>query len=102
MARKTGRPLTHATRTSATTGGADHRAWLALRTHVKLMLIVLRDELYDGRWESMVSILRERLAGRDYVFKLVARTRQDLQRIEDPHAFEQQYGINASGFLPRE
>ncbi len=46
------------------------------------MLILLRDELYEGRWDLLRQDLRDRLAGRPFVFKLVSRIQDDLRRID--------------------
>lgn len=46
------------------------------------MLVVLRDELYEGRWDLMKRDLEDRLEGRPYIFKLVHRIQDDLRRIE--------------------
>ena len=46
------------------------------------MLITLRDELYDGSWENMKDDLNGRLDGRPYIFKLVNRIRDDLNRMK--------------------
>lgn len=46
------------------------------------MLILLRDELYEGRWDLLQQDLQDRLAGRPFVFKLVNRIQDDLRRID--------------------
>jgi len=46
------------------------------------MLILLRDELYEGRWDLMRQDLLDRLNGRPYIFKLANRIQDDLERIE--------------------
>ena len=48
----------------------------------EIMLLTLRDELYDGRWDDMVADLATRLDGTPYVFKLAGRIEADLERIE--------------------
>lgn len=46
------------------------------------MLVLLRDELYEGRWDLMRQDLLDRLNGRPYIYKLVHRIQDDLERIE--------------------
>lgn len=58
------------------------------------MLLVLRDELYVGSWDRMVEDLQNRLKGRPYIFKLVNRIEQDLERIETLRSYEQKHKIN--------
>ncbi|MCB9894406.1 MAG: hypothetical protein H6839_08150 [Planctomycetes bacterium] len=58
------------------------------------MLLVLRDELYMGSWDKMVDDLKNRLKGRPYIFKLVNRIEEDLERIETLRSYEQKHKIN--------
>ena len=58
------------------------------------MLITLREELYGGSWERMVTDLQERLKGRPYIFKLVNRIKDDLKRIEKLKTYEKKHNIN--------
>ncbi|KPK82229.1 MAG: hypothetical protein AMJ81_09975 [Phycisphaerae bacterium SM23_33] len=58
------------------------------------MLVVLKRELYDGSWDDMVADLRARLDGRPYIFKLVNRIGEDLERIERLRAFEKDYDVD--------
>jgi len=54
----------------------------------ELMLISLRDELYQGSWDCMVRDLKSRLEGKKYIFKLANRIEDDLARIEKLRAIE--------------
>lgn len=58
------------------------------------MLLVLRDELYSGSWDKMTEDLKNRLKGRPYIFKLVARIEEDLARIETLRSYEAKHKIN--------
>ena len=58
------------------------------------MLLVLRDELYAGSWEKMIEDLQNRLKGRPYIFKLVTRIEEDLERIETLRSYEEKHSIN--------
>lgn len=62
------------------------------------MLLTLRDELYSGSWEKMEQDLRDRLQGRPYIFKLVNRIEEDLQRIEKLRGYENENGINLADY----
>jgi hypothetical protein len=66
------------------------------------MLIVLKRELYEGRWDDMVADLRARLEGRPYIFKLASRITEDLQRIEKLRQFEKRNRVDLSEFVKME
>jgi hypothetical protein len=46
------------------------------------MLVLVRDELYEGRWDLMRLDLLDRLHGKPHIFKLVNRIQDDLARID--------------------
>lgn len=58
------------------------------------MLVVLKAQLYGGSWEPMLDDLRNRLAGKPYIFKLVNRIKDDIERIEEMQKFEAEHGID--------
>ncbi len=62
-------------------------------------LVLLRDELYDGSWDDMLADLKNRMAGKPYIFKLVNRIQQDIAMIEDLRALEKEKGINLRDLL---
>lgn len=62
------------------------------------MLLVLRDELYMGSWVKMEDDLKNRLKGRPYIFKLVNRIEEDLERIEALRSYEEKHKINLRDF----
>ncbi len=66
------------------------------------MLIILKVELYDGNWESMLADLRNRLAGKPHIFKLADRIAEDIERIEKLQAFEQKHQIDFSDYVRSE
>jgi len=66
------------------------------------MLLTLRDELYGGQWERMVKDLNDRLKGRPYIFKLVERIKDDLQRVEKLQEYEKKHAINLADFVNAE
>ena len=63
------------------------------------MLVVLKRELYEGRWEDMTEDLRARLEGRPYIFKLANRISDDLERIGRLQAFEESHGVDLADFV---
>ncbi len=58
------------------------------------MLVVLKEKLYDGTWEPMLDDLRNRLAGKPYIFKLANRIKDDIERIEKMQEFETEHNID--------
>ena len=66
------------------------------------MLVVLKSQLYGGKWEPMLDDLRNRLAGKPYIFKLVNRIKDDIERIEILQAFEVEYDIDLSDYVELE
>jgi len=65
----------------------------------EVMLLRLRDELYDGRWDAMLADLNDRLQGKPYVFKLAHRIQDDIERIERLNRFERQANVNLADYL---
>ena len=65
----------------------------------EVMLIVLKRELYEGRWDDMSEDLNARLEGRPYIFKLVNRISDDLERIRRLQQFEEQNGVDLSDYV---
>ena len=58
------------------------------------MLVVLKSQLYGGSWEPMIDDLQNRLAGKPYIFKLVNRIRDDIDRIEEMRQLEAEHGVD--------
>ncbi|MBP8302956.1 MAG: hypothetical protein KBE04_02380 [Phycisphaerae bacterium] len=66
------------------------------------MLIVLKSQLYGGQWEPMLDDLKNRLAGKPYIFKLVSRIRDDLERIRTLQQFEVSHQIDLADYVDLE
>ena len=66
------------------------------------MLIILKVELYEGNWASMLEDLRNRLAGRPHVFKLADRITEDIDRIGKLQSFEQKHQVDLSDYVKSE
>ncbi len=58
------------------------------------MLVVLKAQLYGGRWEPMLDDLKNRLAGKPYIFKLTNRINDDVERISEMQEFEEMHGVD--------
>ena len=63
------------------------------------MLVVLKAQLYDGTWEPMLDDLRNRLAGKPYIFKLANRIKDDIERIEQMQKFEAEHNIDLADYV---
>jgi len=63
------------------------------------MLVVLKAQLYGGTWEPMVDDLRNRLAGKPYIFKLANRIGDDIERIEQMQQFETEHKIDLADYV---
>jgi len=63
------------------------------------MLVVLKAQLYDGVWEPMLDDLRNRLAGKPYIFKLASRIGDDIERIERMRKFEAEHNIDLADYV---
>ena len=50
-------------------------------------------------WEPMLDDLRNRLAGKPYIFKLVNRIRDDIERIEEMQKFEAENNVDLGDYV---
>jgi len=82
-----------------TTPKPDHESYYRSLSEEERMLLELRDELYDGSWDSMLQDLKDRLAGRPYIFKLVNRIKDDIERIKKLRAYEKTHRVNLGEFV---
>ncbi len=64
------------------------------------LLVILKAQLYGGEWEPMLDDLRNRLDGKPYIFKLVDRIQDDIERIEKMRKFEKQNNIDLAEHVP--
>jgi hypothetical protein len=85
--------------------GRDDKAEKAVRAYVDglsqehKMLVALKSQLYGGSWEPMLDDLRNRLTGKPYIFKLVHRIQDDIERIEEMQEFESEHGIDLADYV---
>lgn len=80
----------------------DHQSYYDSLSEEAKMILVLRDELYEESWGKMVDDLKNRLKGRPYIFKLVHRIEEDLERIETVRSYEDKHNINLKDFVKGE
>lgn len=66
------------------------------------MLVILKGELYEGNWSSMLDDLQNRLAGRPYIFKLADRIAEDIERIEKLRDFEKKHQVDLGRYIEHE
>ncbi len=66
------------------------------------MLVILKAQLYGGSWEPMLDDLRNRLAGKPYIFKLANRIQDDLERIEEMRMFEAGHDVDLADYVSLE
>jgi hypothetical protein len=66
------------------------------------MLVILKEQLYEGSWEPMLEDLNNRLAGKPYIFKLATRIKDDIDRIEQLRAFEEEHNVDLKDFVDLE
>ncbi len=82
-----------------------HKRFVASLTSEERMLVTLRDEAalgYNGSWETMSADLKNRLKGRPYIFKLVNRIEEDIERIEKLQQYEIKHGINLADYFAKD
>jgi hypothetical protein len=63
------------------------------------MLVILKAQLYGGTWEPMLDDLQNRLEGKPYIFKLINRIKDDIERIEQMRKFEQEHNIDLAEYV---
>lgn len=63
------------------------------------LLIVLKKELYECRWDEMIDDLLARLDDRPYIYKLANRIEDDLERIEKLRDYEMRQSVNLDDYV---
>lgn len=82
-----------------TDANADVRRFIDSLDDKHRMLVVLKAQLYGNRWEPMLEDLRNRLEGKPYIFKLVNRIKDDIDRIERMKSFEADYKVDLTEYI---
>jgi len=68
-------------------------------TREERVLVLLRDQLYDGSWDDLELDLRARKERKPSIFKLNTRIEEDLERIVRLKDFERARGIDLGALL---
>lgn len=63
------------------------------------MLVILKGQLYGGSWDPMLEDLNNRLGGKPYIFKLVNRINDDIERIQQMRRFETSQGVDLVDYV---
>jgi hypothetical protein len=63
------------------------------------MLVILKAQLYGGTWEPMLDDLQNRLEGKPYIFKLVNRIKDGIERIEQMRKFEEEHNVDLAEYV---
>lgn len=63
------------------------------------MLVVLKAQLYGGSWEPMLDDLENRLEGKPYIFKLINRIKDDIERIQQMQDFEKEHNVDLADYV---
>jgi hypothetical protein len=67
--------------------------FVASLTVEERLLVRVKNELYGGSWDELVTDLEARLQGRPYVLKLATRIEDDLERVKKLRAFEEEHHV---------
>ena len=73
--------------------------YVARLTDEHRMLVILKSQLYGGKWEPMLDDLANRLEGKPYIFKLAARIKDDINRINEMMDFEKDHHIDLADYV---
>jgi hypothetical protein len=84
---------------SSSAGARDIDAFIEGLTDEDRMLIRLREELYEGRWDAMLADLNDRLHGKPYIFRLASRIQDDMARVQRLSRFEREHSISLAVVL---
>ncbi len=63
------------------------------------MLVDLKDLLYEGSWDRVLSDLRAARENRPYVYRLSNAIERDLKAIERMKSYEEKHQVNLSALL---
>ena len=91
---------THSSSSAGANGvDTDLDAFIKGLTDEDKMLVRLREELYEGRWDAMLADLNDRLHGRPFIFRLASRIQDDMARVQRLSRFERQKGVNLAKLI---
>ena len=91
---------THSSSSAGANGvDTDLDAFIKGLTDEDKMLVRLREELYEGRWDAMLADLNDRLHGRPFIFRLASRIQDDMARVQRLSRFERRKGVNLAKLI---
>ncbi len=68
-------------------------------TNEDKLLLILHNELYESSWELFIKDLENRRKGKPYIFKLMRRIEEDLERIKKLKEFEEKHKISLYEYI---
>jgi len=92
-------PVQTSSNSTGETGDRAVTAYANSLSQEHKMLVALKSHLYGGTWEPMLDDLRNRLAGKPYIFKLVHRIQDDIERIEEMRRFEAEHNVDLADYV---
>jgi len=84
---------------SETPSGSAVDDFVATLSTEHKMLVVLKAQLYGGKWATMLDDLENRLEGKPYIFRLSSRIKDDVQRIKELQVFESEHGVDLADYV---
>ncbi|MBI4615656.1 MAG: hypothetical protein HY720_18710 [Planctomycetes bacterium] len=79
----------------------SHEEFVKSLSSEDTLLIRLAEDLFDGNWNAMIEDIRDRHAGRPYLFDIGhERLADHLNRIERLRDYETQHRIKLVSLLP--
>jgi len=92
-------PVRTSSNSAGETGDEVVAAYVKSLSEEHRMLVILKAQLYGGDWQPMLDDLRNRLTGKPYIFKLVHRIQDDIERIEEMRKFEAEHGVDLADYV---
>jgi len=63
------------------------------------MLVILKAQLYNGEWKLMLEDLEKRLSCKPYIFKLVNRIKDDINKVKKMQKYEAENNIDLAEYI---
>ncbi len=76
-----------------------HEAYFRSLEPEEEQLIILRDFLYEGEWDELLRDLKDRQAGRPFIFKLQTRIEEDIARVEKLREYERVHKVDLGRYV---
>ncbi len=79
---------------------STHRDFVRNLTVEELILLKLREELYEGNWSALENDLVDRLQCRPLIYKISRRIKRDLESLKKLRSYEQKNKVDLLAILP--